>query len=198
MSVRRLFDGYGSRLGNVRDNDRGLDVLGIVRLNLIELSEDEIVELFVKVLNYVVLFRFVVDEEVKIVFFLEVNDSFNFVFYSFFVFFLGDFIFVEFGMGNLDFFGLGERIDGGGGEFGEVEVFFLGFMMGRERRFLFELFFGDGSNLVMDSRVRGLFEFLLGSNVFGVLFEGGIFGIVKSLGKGGNFFIFFFGERELV
>lgn len=136
------------------------------------------------------------DEEVKTALLLEVNNSLNLVLHSLLVLLLGDLTLAELGTGNSDLLGLGERTNGGGGELGEVEVLLLGLTTGRERRLSLELLLGDSSNSVTDSRVRGSLELSSGSNVLGVLLEGGTLGTVKSLGKGGNLLTLLLGERE--
>lgn len=196
LSVSRPLNGHGRRSGDVRDNDRGSDVSGTVRLDPTELSEDETVELLAKVLDHVVSLGLAVDEEVKTALLLEVNDSLDLVLHSLLVLLLGDLTLAELGTGNSDLLGLGERTDGGGGELGEVEVLLLGLTTGRERRLSLELLLGDGSNSVTDSRVRGSLKLSSGSNVLGVLLEDGTLGTVKSLGKGGNFLTLLLGERE--
>lgn len=160
------------------------------------MSEDETIELLAEVLNHVVSLGLAVDEEVKTAFLLEVNDSLDLVLHSLLVLLLGDLTLAELGTGNSDLLGLGERTDGGGGELGEAEVLLLGLTTGRERRLSLELFLGDGSNSVTDSRVRGSLKLSSGSNVLGVLLEDGTLGTVKSLGKGGNFLTLLLGERE--
>lgn len=147
-------------------------------------------------MNHVVSLRLAVDEEVKTALLLEVNNSLNLVLHSLLVLLLGDLTLAELGTGNSDLLGLGERTNGGGGELGEVEVLLLGLTTGRERRLSLELLLGDSSNSVTDSRVRGSLELSSGSNVLGVLLEGGTLGTVKSLGKGGNLLTLLLGERE--
>lgn len=196
LSVGRPSDGHGLGSGNVRDNDRGSDVSGTVRLNPTKLGEDETVQLFTKVLNHVVSLRLTVDEEVKTSLLLEVDGVLDLGLHGLLVLLLGDLTLAELGSGKTDLLGLGERTDGGGGELGEVKVLLLGSSSSGELGLSGELLLCDVGNTVSDGRVGSALELSSGSNVLGVLLESGVLVTVKGSGEGGNLLTLLFGESE--
>lgn len=196
LGVLRPSNGHRLGSGNVRDDDRGSNVSGTVRLNPTQLGKDESVQLFTEVLDHVVSFGFTVDEQVQSDLLLESNDLFDFLLHGLFVVLLGELVLVELGSGQSDFLGLGERTNGGGGELGQVQVSLLGFSSLGELGLSGQHFRGNGGQSVTDGRVRGSLEFTSGSNVLGVLLEVLGFGTVDSLSQRGNFLTLLEGERQ--
>lgn len=155
---------------DVINDDRGMDVMRIIRLNLGVGGEDVVVEVFIEVLDYVVVFGFIVDVDIEVKFVLDGDGEVDFFFDEVVVFFGGDFVFCEFVVLDVNFVGLGEGINGGGGEEGKVEVFFLLSIVGVEIGFVVVLFRSDGSLVFFDFGVVGV-------GGFGMSFDGGGVGI---------------------
>jgi hypothetical protein len=166
------------------------------------LSEHEAVQLFTEVLNHVVTFRLAVDEEVKADFLLELDDHLNLLLDELIVFSLGDLALAELGTGRTDFFGLGERTDGSGGELGQVEVLGLDFLASGERTLAVVHVRGNGSDTLANSVVRsGLKLATLGNGDLVGLKSSRDLGVLRARENscdGGNLGRLLKGEREPV
>src|SRR6266702_44533 len=154
LGITAPFDGDRTRAGDIRNDDGGANVARSVALHPSVLREDETVQLFAKVLDHIIAFRLAVNKKIKADSFLEADDALDLLFEEILIFGLRNFTFGKLGAGIANFFGLGERADGGSREPGKLNVLLLDLLANGEGALALKHVGGNGSNTLADGIIR--------------------------------------------